>query len=236
MHTARARRRPTLVLLGVTSTFVAWASALGGLGSATLTAYDVAGPVGAPAVVACDNFTGTTGANLNGRGVVVAAACASRTWMAHVGTWTVQTNQAASSATASAVVTVNTAVSDASVQVVLRSLNTGGRSGGVVLDHSGGATYLAAVMIDGAPDVVQLRLVVAGSPTVLATATPAFATTNTLRLARVGTSVTVRVNGSSVITATLSAGAVASLGGAGRAGLFGGNSSVRFDDFVVSVP
>ena len=91
-------------------------------------------------------------------------------------------------------------------------------------------------MIDGSPDRVELRLVVSGTATVLATVNPTFATTNTLQFARSNSTVTVTLNGGSIINATLTAAQITSLGVGARAGLFGGDSSVRFDDFLVTSP
>ncbi|MDH4078025.1 MAG: hypothetical protein OEW29_19020 [Acidimicrobiia bacterium] len=172
-----------------------------------------------------------------GRTVAVASSCSSLVWTAHVGTWTIQSNRGASSATASAVTTLNTSFVNGSVQVVLTSLNTGGRSGGLVVAHDGASTYLAAVMTDGSPDRVELRLVTSGTPVVLATVNPTFATTNTLGVSRSGSSsITVTLNSATVMTYTLSGAQQTTLGTNGRAGLFGGSSSVRFDDFVVTNP
>lgn len=221
----------SLLLVGI-----AHATSLGGLAAGSLLAIDPAGTVTTPSTIGCDNFTGTTGATMAGRTATVAGSCASRVWTVHVGTWTIQSNKAASSATASAVATQNSATVNSTDTVVLTSLNTLGRSGGLVLSHDGASTYLAAVMIDGSPDRVELRLVVSGTATVLATVNPTFATTNTLQFARSNSTVTVTLNGGSIINATLTAAQITSLGAGARAGLFGGDSGVRFDDFLVTSP
>lgn len=212
------------------------AASLGGLTAASLLEISSLTSVPAPSVVGCDNFTGTTGASLSARAATVAAACSNRTWTVHVGTWTIQANQAASSATANAVATENTTTVDSTVQAVLLSLNTGGRSGGVVLSHDGASSYLAAVMIDATPDRIEVRLVSAGAPTVLRTLNPTFATTNTLRLARTGAAISITLNGAAVGAYTLTSPQLTALGPGARAGVFGGNSSVLFDDFVVTTP
>jgi len=215
---------------------IAHATTLGSLTARSLLDIDPAASVTTPSTIGCDNFTGTTGATMAGRAATVAASCASRVWTVHVGTWTIQSNKAASSATASAAATQNTTTVNSTSTVVLSSLNTGGRSGGLVLSHDGASSYLAAVMIDGTPDRVELRLVVGGTSTVLVTVNPTFATTNTLQFARSGTSVTVTLNGTSIISTTLTAAQSTSLGAGARAGLFGGDSTVRFDDFLVTSP
>lgn len=212
------------------------ATSLGGVTATSLLEISSLTSVPAPSVVGCDNFTGTTGASLSARAATVAAACSNRTWTVHVGTWTIQANQAASSATANAVATENTTTVDSTVQAVLLSLNTGGRSGGVVLSHDGASSYLAAVMIDATPDRIEVRLVSAGAPTVLRTLNPTFATTNTLRLARTGAAISITLNGAAVGAYTLTSPQLTALGPGARAGVFGGNSSVLFDDFVVTTP
>ena len=169
----------------VPSLVVANAATLGGASAKTLLATSPSSSVGSPTIIGCDNFTGVNGTSLSGRSATVATACSSQVWTVHVGAWTIQSNGAASDATASAVATESTATVDSTVQVVLSNLNTGGRVGGVVLSHDGTANYLAAVMIDGAPDRIELRLVVGASVTVLTTINPAFTATNTLSLSRV---------------------------------------------------
>ena len=212
------------------------AATLGGVTAKSLGAFEQPGSTSAPTVVGCDSFTGTTGASMSLRAVTTAGPCSSLVWTVHVGTWTIQTSQGASSATASAVATLNTSFIAGSAEVVLASLNTGGRSGGLVLSHDGVSTYLAAVMIDATPDRIELRIVNGGVSTLLGTANPTFLTTNTLRLTRSGSSMTVLLNATSVLTFSLSAAQVSSLGTGGRAGLFGGNGSVRFDNFVATNP
>ena len=215
---------------------VAQAASLGTITAKSLVVVGSASTVSAPTVLGCDNFTGTTGATMAARAATVAAACSNRVWSVHVGTWTIQTNQAASSATTDAVATENTATSNSTARVVLSSLNTGGRSGGLVISHDGTSSYLAAVMIDATPDRIELRLYSAGVATLLTTINPTFATTNTLELSRSSAVVAVALNGTNVGSYTLSAAQLTSLGAGSRAGLFGGNASVRFDDFAVTTP
>ena len=102
--------------------------------------------------------------------------------------------------------------------------------------HDGANSYLAAVMIDAVPDRVELRLVASGASSTLATALPTFAATNTLQLVRNGTAITVILNSATVVSYTLTNPQDAQLGAGTRAGLFGGNVSVFFDDFLVSSP
>jgi hypothetical protein len=220
----------------VSSLVVANAATLGGATAKTLLATSPSTSVGAPTTIGCDNFTGANGTLLSGRSATVATACSNQVWTVHVGTWTIQSNAASSDATASAVATENTATVDSTVQIVLSNLNTGGRVGGVVLSHDGTANYLAAVMIDGAPDRIELRLVAGASVTVLTTINPVFAATNTLSFSRSGATLTVTLNGASVGGATLTSTQLTTIGAGARAGVFGGSVGVGFDDFSVSAP
>ena len=212
------------------------AATLGGITTRTLGAFSVSGGSSAPTVAGCDDFTGTNGVSLNSRAATVAAPCANRTWTVHVGAWTIQSNRAAANATAAAVATQNVTASGASARVELTSLNTGSRSGGVVVSHNGTTTYLAAVAIDGSPDRTELRLVNAGVPTVLASANTPLATTNTIRLSRAGAAVTVELDSSTVLSYTLSAANQTTLGTGTRPGIYSGNTNVRFDNFLTDRP
>ena len=242
---ARSGRRAAA--LGLTAVLVALAllaadaATLGGLTPRTLASFNVNATAPTPTIVGCDNFTGTNGATLNGRAVTVAANCANRTWTTHVGTWTIQTNQAASSATGSPITTLNTASTEATATVVLANLNTTGRVAGIVMNHNGGAgltaSFLQVLVTAGAPSRVDLRIFALGislAP-VASNTNVTLAATNTLSLSRVGSAITVRLNGAVVLTYTLTATDVLNLGN-GRSGLVGGDANVRFDDFVVTVP
>jgi len=224
---------PVFVGIGVSS---GSAAKLGTVTSSGLLSVSQATSTGSPSVLGCDDFTAATGASVSGRAATVAAACASRSWIVHLGTWTIQTNAAASSATTDAVATENTATVNSTATAVITNLNSGGRSGGLVLSHNGTSTYLAAVMIDAPTDRIELRLYTAGVSSLLATYNPTFATTNTLQLSRNAAVVTTRLNGATAGTFTLTSAQLTTLATGARAGLFGGNASVRYDDFVVTAP
>jgi len=224
---------PALLGIGISS---ASAAKLGTVTSAGLLSISQAANTGSPSILGCDDFTGTTGTTINDRAATVATACASRTWAVHLGTWTIQANSAASNNTTDAVATENTATASCTVTAVITNLNTGGRSGGLVLSHNGTSTYVAAVMIDATPDRIELRLYTAGVSTLLATYNPTFATTNTLQLSRNAAVVTTTLNGATAGTFTLSAAQLSTLAAGARAGLFGGNNAVRYDDFLVTSP
>ncbi len=236
MVTSTVRRFIALVVVGGAALASAYAASVGGLASASILSFAQAGASGAPTVIGCDNFTGTTGATIDARAATTATSCAGRTWAVEAGAWTIQSAKAAPNATADAVVTLNTAQSSATVQTDLTAINANNRSGGVVLSHDGTSTYLAAVAVNTTTDRVDLKVVKSGTATTVATATASLAaTTTTLRMTRSGTTVTVWVNGTSVLTHTLSTANNSALTG-GRAGLIGGSSSVRFDDVLVTSP
>ena len=237
----RARCRREAVAAIATLTLVALAPAataatFAGVTGHTLVSLNVNAPVTTPSILGCDNFTGTSGVSINGRFGTSVGACTSTSWAVHSGTWRLSANRAYSSTTSPSVATQNTGSQNSTVRATLLSLNSGGRSAGLVASHDGVNTYLAAVMIDAVPDRVELRLINAGTPTTLITVLPTFVATNTLQLVRSGTTIAVVLNATTAINYTLSAAESATLGGGNRAGLFGGNSSVLFDDFVVSNP
>jgi hypothetical protein len=231
-----ARRAIAILTIGAFAVTGANAATLGVVTTHSLTVVDASGTPSTPTVLGCDNFTGTSGANMAGRTVTVAAPCSSLVWTSHLGNWTIQINTAASNNTVAAVATLNSSSADATVQAVITAIDIGGRSGGLVLAHNGIDTYLTAVMTDATPDRIELRLVDAGVSNLLTTVNPTFAATNTLAFTRAGAAVAVALNGTVVISYTLSAGHLTTLTTAGRAGLFGGSTSVRFDDLVVTNP
>lgn len=213
------------------------ASSLGTLAARSLVATDWAAHVAVPAIVGCDNFAGPTGSSLDGRAAVSGERCAGRAWRVHDGTWTIQADQAASSTAQPITATLDTASADATVMVTITNVDVGRRSAGVVASHGGAATYLAAVLIDGRPDRVELRHYVDGRATTLASAAVALSGANTVAMVRAGSSVSVELNGSAVLAVTLTPTQQAALGSSGRAGLFGAShTNVRFDDLVVTVP
>lgn len=238
---ARARCRREAVTAIATLTLVALAPAataatLNGVSSRTLVSLNVNAAAVTPSILGCDNFTGTTGVSINGRFGSLVKACTLTAWSVHSGTWRISANRAYSSTTSPSIATQATASQNSTARVTLLSLNTGGRSGGVVASHDGVNTYLAAVMIDAVPDRVELRLINAGASTTLMTVLPTFLATNTLQLVRSGTAIAVVLNTATVISYQLSAAESQTLGPGDRTGLFGGNASVFFDDYLASNP
>lgn len=215
---------------------VADATTLGGIRAQSLVSQNVAATASAAVVVTCDNYTGTTGALLSSRAVTAAASCANAVWTTHVGTWTIQSNQAASSTTSNATATLNVGSADCTVQAVMTGLATVDASAGVVTSHNGTSTYLGAVLIKNSPDRIELRLYQFGVASIIATATTTIVTSNTLSLTRSASNVSVALNGTTVLTTTLTPTQSTALGTGKRSGLFGNNSSVRYDDFLVTNP
>ena len=98
----RLGRASCLFAVLLSLVIVGHAITLGGMNGGGLFIADQATGAPGPSVIGCDNFTGTTGSSVSGRSALVAAACSNRTWTVHLGTWTVQTNRAASNATTNA--------------------------------------------------------------------------------------------------------------------------------------
>ena len=208
---------------------------LGGVTTQTVFAVNQATTVPAPTIIGCDNFTGTTGASMSGRAVTVAAACASRTWAVHSGTWTIQSNRAGSTTT-TAVATINTATSAATVRATVTASATGRRAG-VVGSHNATSTYLAAVLVDAATDRLELRIYNVAVSTALATANITLTTSNTVSFTRSGTALSASLNGTPVVTATLTGTQSTLLGTSGRSrSCSSNNTALRFDDFLVTTP
>lgn len=230
------RRGAAIVVVGALALLSAHAASMGGLATASVLAVDHSGGSGAPDVIGCDDFTGVNGSSLHLRVATATAACAGRAWSVHAGAWRLSANRAAPNSTTNAVVTLNTAQPDASVQVDLNALSSGSRRGGVVLAADGAGRYLAALAVNGSPDRVELKVVTPTSTTTVATVTTNFVSPVVrLRATRSGADVTVTVDGASILSHTLSNAHQAVLTG-GRTGLIGGSSQVRFDDLVVTSP
>jgi hypothetical protein len=213
------------------------ATSFGGVITATLLAVDRTVGV-TPTTVGCADFAAAP-VNTKLDGYVTACG---NTWQAHVGSWSILPDGVASDQRATPLATMDTAVSAYSVAVDMTGLATAdtNRSGGVVGSFSPAGTvgpwnYLAAVMTAGSPARLDLRVVLAGvATTVASTAVVVTATSSRLVLERSGSTVTVAVDGARRITATLTAAQVAALTG-GRTGLVGGSNAIRFFNVAVAM-
>lgn len=213
----------------------AGAATLGGLAPGTVYSSDAAVTAGAPTILGCDNFAlaASTGAGLAGRPAQLPANCGGASWAVHLGTWTITGGQL-QARTRNASATLDASRTDVSAQATVLDVNGGGNAAaGVAIDHSGASrVFLAGVVASG--NQAELRLVNGGSVTTLATGAVAVSATSVVRLTRVGTAVTLQVNGATVVSHTLTP-AQASLLTGTRAGLYWGRgNAVRFADFLVT--
>lgn len=135
-----------------------------------------------------------------------------------------------------AIATLGTALSSATVSVELAGADVGVHETGVVLDHDGADTYLAAVVVGDVVPRVDLLLVDGGVTTVLASSPVTVAPSVVVALTRDGATATVHLDGALVVSHVLDGATVATLGAATGAGLSASNSSVTADDLRVSPP
>lgn len=220
-----------LVILAVEAT------SFGGVVTATLLAVDRTVGV-TPTTVGCADFAA---APVNTRLDGFVTACGN-TWQAHIGNWSILPDGVSSDQRSIPLATMDTAVTDYTVAVDVTGFNTSdtNRSGGVVGSFSPAGTvgpwsYIAAVMTAGSPARLDLRVVLAGATTTVASAAVVVtATSSRLVLERSGSTVTVAVDGARRITATLTAAQAATLTG-GRTGLVGGSNAIRFFNFAVAM-
>jgi|GEM_PF-2150633 len=224
-------------------TLPASAATLGGMSSAGLSSHDSASSPSTPVVLSCDDFarSAPTGSALVSRPVQLPAACGAGTWSVHLGTWSISSGKLAASTTnaTASVPTLSasgiTGTVEMAAEAVIEGLNGGSREAGVAIDHSGASrVYLSATVTNGS--TVTLRLVNGSTLTTLASASVVATASTTVRLARVGTAVTVAVNGTTVVNHTLSAARVSTLSSGTRAGLvWRSGSTVRFSRLLVTL-
>jgi hypothetical protein len=211
------------------------AASLGGLSSDPLIAFDRAAATGAPALTTCDNFDLSDG-DLAGRTVSDSSRCGGLSWTVHTGSWTVSGGRVTGSGATPAVATLSTSLSSATVWAEVDDVGIGGREAGVVLDHDGSDTYLAAEIVGDVVPTIDLVLVDAGVPSVLASATVSVGASAALALTRDDVSVEVHLDGVLVVGHVLDGASVATLGAATGAGLSTSSSSVTIDNLRVSPP
>ncbi len=225
----------TLCVAGGSAAGVGFAAGFGGLSSDALGSWSEALAVDAPTVITCDNFAGPD-ASLGGRAVETPARCGGFTWAENTGTWAVVAGAAESDGTSDAVATLAAGATAATVTATVVGVAVGSNIGGLVLNHDGVDTFLAAAVVGDAPVHVDLVLMDRGVPTTLATANVSVGASTTLSLTRDGSAVTVDIDGGRVLTETLDAGAIALLGAGDRAGLYASSASIQFDNMRVTTP
>jgi hypothetical protein len=225
----------TLCVAGGSAVVVSFAAGFGGLSSDSLGSWSEALAVEAPTVITCDNFEGPD-SSLAGRAVQSVAQCGTATWTVHHGTWSVVGGLAESDGTGDAVATLPSGLTDVAAATTIVGVDLGSNVGGLVLNHDGADTFLAALVVGDAPVHVDLVLMDHGVPTTLATADVAIGSSTTVSLTRDGSAVAVDVDGVRVLTETLDAGAIALLGAGDRAGLYASSASIQFDNMRVTTP
>ena len=214
---------------------VAHAAALGPLSSSGLASFDSSATPGAPAVITCDGFAlaASTGTALNNRPVQLAANCGAGIWTTNRGTWTITSGQLSAS-TPHATATISAGLTNVSAQATLLDANGTSRAAGVAINHTGPSRiYLAAVLSGG--NTAELRLIDGNSVSTLAAVAATVTASTVVRITRVGTAVTVSVNGAQVLTFALTPGQVSTLSGGTRVGLYwNSGTSIRFTDIVAT--
>ena len=215
-------RRVAVVAFVVATATVACAASLGGVDAGTLDAWVLAADIDA-GLLACTNFDGIPD---NGPIHGTPVGCGGGLWTANGGNWHVVNGQVKANTSASTVTMTGTnPYLSAAVTVVGADQNN--RIGGVLVSYDAGtSSYLAAVIVG--PNRVELRVVTAGSSTVLAAANATIGFNTRLRLTRTNTTATVTVGTTNVVSVPF---APALLMGTGAGLYHGGGPSVTFDDF-----
>ncbi|MGE3589367.1 MAG: hypothetical protein AB7L17_16695 [Ilumatobacteraceae bacterium] len=232
-RTAALAAGVTLCVAGSGAVVVGFAAGLGGISGGELQALKAVATSVAPSIISCDNFDGPD-APLAGRAVQSPSTCGALTWDVHAGGWSTASGVVVVDGTTDSVATLGVGRVDAAVEVTVSGVS--GAGGGVVADHDGADTYLAAVLAGDGPVRADLLLVAAGVPTVLDTTVVSIGTSTTLSLVRLADAVEVRVDGAPVLSLTLDPGIIAILGGGDRAGLYASTASIQFDDLRVTTP
>jgi hypothetical protein len=230
MRRGRALRVVMSICLAATAAGLVGASAasLNGAATAKLGGWTYPQSISAPTVLTWANFTGTTGTNLGGR-----ALNGPGSWVADVGTWTIQTNQAGSSNAAISNLDVSVGSQNASV---LATLTIGASANAGLVANDNGTVALYALYSKAAGGTITLYKY-SGGATVLATATGVGTpTSGTLKVDSTTTTIKVSWNGTQIISYALTAAEATTFHSAGnnRFGLIADSDAVtRFDDFHV---
>jgi hypothetical protein len=161
-------------------------------------------------------------------------SCSGQQWAVQSGGWSVGGGVAASDGTPDAVATVDPGVSNATVEATLGDASTG--AGGLVVDHDGSGTYLAARVVADPATTLELVLVVGGTPIGLDSRPVSIGGAARVSLTRHDAVATVRVDGVTVLTYTLAPAEIATLAAGTRAGLYASSTSTTFDDLMVTSP
>jgi len=216
-------RRVAVVAFVAATATVAYAASLGGVDAGRLDAWVLPADI-APGPIACTDFNGIPD---NGPIHGTPVGCGGGVWTASGGNWHVVGGQVKANTAQASTATTTGPSPYISAAVTVIGANQSNRVAGVLVSfHPGTSSYLAAVLVG--PNRVELRVVTAGSSSVLASVTTAIPATARLRLTRTSTTATVTVGTTNVISVPFSPTLLTGTG----AGLYhGGGPSVLFDDF-----
>lgn len=138
------------------------AASLGGASAPGQAAFTLSATSGAPAVLAHENFTGTTSSSLN----ATTTDSGGFTWSAINGSWTVQSNQARSSSANTSLLVFNSGVSNGSVEATVNRNGNNSWDTSVVFNlNSTGTDGLYANWWSGTNGNIDLWKRVSGSYT-----------------------------------------------------------------------
>lgn len=188
-----------------------------------------------PAVLpVCDTFSlsAPTGSALNNRPTRPVNACRPLTWTVHSGSWSINSSGLAASGNSTAVATLEggTQATSATVTVTNAANNS---EAGVVINHNGSNTYLAAVL-EGR-NSVSLRFVYGGLSTTLDTVNVSFPASTSITVTRSGWTLTVKVGTATVMTYNLNLVHVLLLGSGTRVGVWSeGTTGLRLTKIVAT--
>ena len=190
----------------------------------------------APPPVSCDSFgvAAPTKNDLNGR-VVQPPSCGNFQWKTNVGDWKIAGDAAFASEPSQATI-VGTQV-DATAEVTISNLNGANRSGGVILNRSGGGgsgVMLVGVLIGN--NSAAIRFINGGTTTTLKTVAITAGSSARLRLTRQGRTVTMRVDGVVVATLTLTTTQANQLSGVSAGIISEQGTALRYSNFLLALP
>lgn len=209
----------------------ATASSVGVVTSARLHGFTGTAGSGMPTVYASDNFTGTTGATLHGRALVIGS-----TWNVVAGTWLLATNQVEINGVPLGRAVTTTGQPNGRVVLTVADSGQGGRMSGVVFRSDATAsTFLSTFTQNGSGGRIYLAKRENGSSTTLVTVTGVTFTNPASFVVEVnGANVKVTYNNVVYVNYTLTAADQAVFGALGGYGLLNDNAAtVRYDDFRV---
>ena len=207
------------------------ASSLGPVTSTRLNGFSGTGPSGAPTVYASDHFTGTTGASLHNRSLVLGS-----TWYVAAGTWFLSSNQAEINGVPLGRVVTATGQPNVRIVATIADTGAGGRQSGIVFRSDATAsTYLSVFSQNGSGGRIYLSKRQGNTTTTLAIFTGVgFTNPATWVVEANGANIKVSYNGVAYIIHTLTAADQTAFGSLGGHGLLNDNAAtVRYDDFRV---